>query len=87
MISTYLIAGFLTALALYILLLKIGIERFVKHHVITDLAVSCLFTALMSGTVLGLMTSIIAGLSFSGMLFVTKKYYDIKNNVSIKFKR
>lgn len=82
---TFIIAGIMTATAMFVLLCKLGIRKFTRHHVITDLAVSICFTGLLAGTITGMMAAIIAGLFFSFLLWITKKVIDIYDDYAIVY--
>ena len=64
--------GFLSALGLFILVWKINIHFFAKHHWQTDLAVFALITWLFFGTFSGMAAAAVAGVVFSVMLYIAR---------------
>jgi len=67
-----LMLAFLTAVAFFVLLLKIGITKFTKHSVLTDVVISAGLAMLFMGTFSGMVTGLIAGLFISLFLYVAK---------------
>ena len=65
--------GFLTAVALYILMWKINIYMFAKYDWQTDLTLSAALLMLFAGTFIGSAVAVVAGIFVSIFLFVTKK--------------
>lgn len=65
--------GFLTATALLVICFKLGIKKIVGYPVTADLTASAMFCVLMAGTLTGMMIAIIAGLAFSGMIWVIRR--------------
>ena len=67
-----LVLGLLTAVALYILMLKIDIKFFAEYDWQTDLVVSAGLAVLFVGTFIGVAVAIVAGIFISIFLFITK---------------
>lgn len=66
--------SFLTAIAIFILLMKLGIRKFTNHSVLTDVIVSGGLTILFIGTFTGMATALTAGIFISIMLYIAKMY-------------
>jgi hypothetical protein len=64
--------GFLSALGAFILLWKINLAWFCRFHWQTDLIFAALVTWLFFGTFSGMATAAVAGVAFSGFLYVAK---------------
>lgn len=64
--------GFLTAVSFYIVMVKMGIGKFIKFGWLTDLVVSFIMIALFVGTFGGVVVGIIAGIFISLFLSITK---------------
>jgi ABC-type phosphate transport system permease subunit len=69
--------GFLAALALLIIMFKIGIVFFAKYHWQTDVAVSVGLTALFFGTFTGMIIALIAGIFISIFLAIVRLFIHI----------
>lgn len=68
----YLMAGFISALTFYIIVLKIGIRHCVKYDLALDVFVTLALMWMFSGTITGMMTAVFAGVIFSGFMFISK---------------
>ncbi len=62
----------LTAVGIYILLLKAGIRNFTDHSILTDIIVSSLLAFLFMGTMSGMVIALGAGIFISLFLWITK---------------
>ena len=69
--------AFLTALAFYILMVKIGIRKFTKHSVLTDVIISGGLTVMFLGTFSGMATALTAGIFISMMLAISKLFIKV----------
>ena len=69
--------GFLSALGVFILLWKINLGFFCRYHWQTDLMFAGLVTWLFFGTFSGMATAAVAGVTFSGFLYVAKLSIDL----------
>ncbi len=67
--ETMLIAGLAAAVGFYIILMKIGIRKFLKYGVVTDIIISIVLGVIFIGTMSGMMIGIFAGIFIS--LFLT----------------
>ncbi len=67
-----LVIGFLTAIAFWIVMMKMGIGKFVRLGWKADLVISGVMAALFFGTFSGMVTGIIAGIFLSLFLSVAK---------------
>lgn len=79
-----LLIALLTAVAIFILLVKIGIRKFTKHSVITDVIVSGGLTIMFLGTFTGMATALTAGIFISLMLAIAKMCTRAKDTVFMK---
>ncbi len=68
-----LIVSFLTAIAVFILLLKINISFFIRHSAITDVVLSTALAVIYAGTYSGMVTGVLAGLFISLFLYISGK--------------
>lgn len=64
--------GFLSALGAFILIWKISLKWFCKYHWQTDLVFAVLVAWLFFGTFSGMATAAVAGVVFSGFLYLSK---------------
>jgi len=64
--------GFLSAFGAFILVWKINLKWFCRFHWQTDLAFAALVTYLFFGTFSGMAAAAVAGVMFSGLLFIAK---------------
>lgn len=69
--------GFISALGAFILAMKISPYWFCKHHWQTDLVFAGLVTWMFFGTFSGMATAAVAGVMFSGLLFITKIVFQL----------
>jgi hypothetical protein len=67
-----LLMGFLTAMGFIILLLKMGLPKFLRFNWQTDIVVSAILAALFFGTMGGMLIGITAGIFVSLFLSVAK---------------
>jgi len=74
---TILTVALLTALAFFILMMKIGIRKFTKHSVLTDVIISGGLTIMFLGTFTGMATALTAGIFISLMLAVSKLFIKV----------
>jgi thiamine transporter ThiT len=66
--------AFLTALAFWIIMVKIGIGKFIKLGWTADLLISGVIAALFFGTFSGMVTGLIAGIFISLFLGLAKVF-------------
>ncbi len=71
---TILTVGLLTAIAIFILLMKMGIRKFTNHSILTDVIISGGLTIMFIGTFTGMATALTAGIFVSLMLWVAKLF-------------
>jgi len=64
--------GFLSAIALVIIMARINIKKFVGYPVIVDIAGSILFAILFAGTLTGMMVAVIAALTLSLIIWLIR---------------
>jgi hypothetical protein len=64
--------GILSAVALLIIMTRLGLRKFVGYPVIVDITGSALFAVLFAGTLTGMMVAVIAALTLSGMIWVVR---------------
>lgn len=69
--------GFLSAVGFFILIWKINLGWFCKYHWQTDLVFAVLVVWLFFGTFSGMATAAVAGVTFSGLIYIAKLVYDI----------
>ena len=69
---TAIFMGFLSAIALVILMSRIDIRKFVGYPVIVDIIGSVLFAVIFAGTLTGMMVAVIAALTFSAIIFLVR---------------
>jgi len=69
--------GFLSALGAFVLIWKINLYWFCKHHWQTDLLFAVLVTWLFFGTFSGMATAAVAGVVFSALLYAAKVICDL----------
>ena len=69
--------GLMTALAGFILVWKIKIYWFCKYHWQTDVVFGAVSCWLFFGTFSGMATAAVAGVVFSGFLFIAKLIIDV----------
>ena len=74
---TILTISFLTALAFFILMLKMGIRKFTNHSVLTDVVISGGLTIMFVGTFTGMATALTAGIFISLMLAISKAFINL----------
>ena len=67
--------GALSALGIFILIWKVGLLWFIRMEALTDIAFTVLMIALFWGTFSGMVIAVAAGLVFSLLLFLAKRYY------------
>ena len=65
--------AFLTALAFFIIMTKIGIRKFLKYHWQSDVLISGILTFLFVGTFTGMTVGLIAGIFISFFLSIAKR--------------
>jgi hypothetical protein len=75
-----LIMGFLTAMAFIILMIKIGLPKFVRFGWQSDIIISGLIVTLFFGTMGGMLIGIIAGIFVSLFLSMAKSVSGSKPN-------
>jgi hypothetical protein len=74
-LSTIIIYSILSALAMWVLLLKTGkrnVRIFLGFEAVLDIAFSALMFVAFTGTITGILTAVIGGLAFSGLLRATR---------------
>lgn len=74
---TILTIAFLTALAFFILMMKMGIRKFTNHSVLTDVIISGGLTIMFVGTFTGMATALTAGIFISLMLAISKAFINL----------
>jgi len=75
-----LIMGFLTAMAFIILMIKIGLPKFVRFGWQSDILISGLIATLFFGTMGGMLIGIIAGIFVSLFLSMAKSVFGPRPN-------
>lgn len=68
----YLIISIFTALAVYVVILKIGIRKVLAYEVTVDIVVTIVLMILFSGTLTGIVAATFAGLFFSIIMYISK---------------
>jgi hypothetical protein len=66
------VIAFLTAVGFFIIMVKIGLRKFLKFGAMTDLIITGVITVLFVGTFSGIVTGIIAGIFISFFLTFAK---------------
>lgn len=66
------VIAFLTAIGFFIIMVKIGLRKFLKFGAMTDLVITGIITVLFIGTFSGMVTGIIAGIFISFFLSFAK---------------
>ena len=85
---TLLITGMLTALGVWIILLKLGIRKVLNFEVPIDVTFTIGLVMYMAGTFSGIMTGVVAGIALSLLLALSKKMWGVeKINWKRWFKR
>ena len=72
---TILIMGGLTALGIFIIMMKIGIKKFNGYTNITEVVLFSLLAFLFIGTMSGMMIGMVAGVALSVGLYISKRVY------------
>jgi len=72
--------AFLTAVAFIILLIKIGLPKFLRFGWQTDIVISAVIATLFFGTMGGMLIGIIAGIFISVFLSIAKSMYGSGSN-------
>lgn len=73
--AAIMIYSVLSALAMWVLILKTGkrnVRILLGFEAVADIAFSALLFVAMSGTITGILTAVIGGLVFSGLLRITR---------------
>ena len=70
----------LVALSFYVVMVKIGITKFLRFHWQTDVIVSGILATLFIGSFTGMVVGILAGLFISFFLSITKRIVPIGDN-------
>ena len=65
--------GALSALAILLVMFRLGIKRFLRWPALTDVLVSVLLAWVFAGTLGGMIAAITGGLIFSVLLFIIQK--------------
>ena len=73
MTAAILAAGAVSALAFYVVFLKVGIRRVCGYDVAVDIASTVLLMAMFAGTYTGMIAAVIGGLLLSVLLLATKR--------------
>ncbi len=68
-----LLYGLLSALAVFILILKVGIRRVVAFDLVVDISFTVFLAYLLAGSFAGMMSALIGGLALSIALWVSKQ--------------
>ena len=64
--------GLLSAIALVIILARLGLRKFMGYPVALDICGSVLFCLLFAGTLTGMMVAVVAGLALSGIVYIVR---------------
>jgi hypothetical protein len=64
--------GFLSAIALVVIMARLDIRKFMGYPVIVDITGSALFCLLFAGTLTGMMVAVIAGLTLSAIVWMIR---------------
>jgi hypothetical protein len=75
---TILIMGGLTALGIFIIMMRIGITKFTGYMAGTEMMLFALLAFLFIGTMSGMMIGMVAGIALSIGLWVSKKLFGAK---------
>ena len=75
---TYLFMGVLSAIALLIIMARLDIRKFVGYPIIVDVLGSFLFAVLFAGTLTGIMVAMVAALSLSAFIWLTRFFMGYK---------
>lgn len=67
-------AGWVSALAFYIIFWKVGIRRVCGYDIAADIGSTVLLMLMFAGTYTGMIAAVIAGLMLSVLLIVTKRF-------------
>jgi hypothetical protein len=70
--------GGLTALGIFIIMMKMGITKFTGYMVTTEVVLFSLLAFLFIGTMSGMMIGMVAGIALSVGLWVAKKLFGAK---------
>lgn len=72
MFEIAILMGILSSIALLVILWKIGMRKFLGYPVTLDIVASLLFTLLFAGTLTGMLVAVIAGLTFTAIVFILR---------------
>lgn len=64
--------GITSAIALLVLMYKLGIRKFMGYPVAVDIGASALFALLFAGTLTGMTVAVVAGLFFSLIVYLVR---------------
>lgn len=64
--------GFLSAIALIIIMARISLRRFMGYPVAVDIVGSVLFAFVFAGTLTGMMVAVVAALVLSGAIWIVR---------------
>jgi len=70
--------GGLTALGIFIIMMRMGITKFTGYMVTTEIALFTLLAFLFIGTMSGMMIGLVAGIALSAGLWISKKLFGAK---------
>lgn len=69
------IIGLLTAIAIYIVTLRLGASRFMGHPALTSALVVFLLVVMLHGTYVGMVAAVVGGLFFEGIITMHRKAF------------
>ena len=75
---TIIIMGSLTALGIFIIMMRIGITKFTGYMVSTEVVLFALLAFLFIGTMSGMMIGMVAGIALSAGLYISKRLFGAK---------
>lgn len=72
---TFIFMGFLSAIALIIIMARISLRKFMGYPVLTDVVGSILFCIIFAGTMTGIMVAMIAALVLSTCIWLVRSLF------------
>lgn len=76
--TTLIITGILTALGFWIILLKLNIRKVLNFEIGIDVMFTVGMVMFLAGTFSGIMTGVIAGITLSILLYLSKKIWGVQ---------
>ena len=64
--------GLLSAIALVVIMSRLGIKKFMGYPAVVDIVGSVLFALLFAGTLTGMMVAVVAGLTLSLIVYTIR---------------